>query len=131
MKNLVSILLLVTFLFTSCAKEGLGGDATLSVFPVHHTTAIVSTGAYLDSVFIKFNTEEIPADPIHDYDALFVGEVGKEHVHCAGLKWGYYSVYCTGWDTLTSQRVVGGVLLKIKRSDRKNDIDVIVPVTED
>lgn len=130
-KTLLFIFALSAILFSSCAKEGLGGDATLAVFPKHHTTPIASTAAYSDSVFIKFDTKEIPADPIHDYDALFVGTVGETHVHCEGLKWGYYSVYCTGWDTTINQRVVGGVTIKIKRSERKNEIDLEVPVTED
>jgi hypothetical protein len=113
-----------------CSKEGLGGDAILVVKPAHHLDPIVSTAAYRDSVFIKFNAKEIPADPIHDYDLLVVGEVGEEHVHVEGLKWGDYSVYCTGWDTADSIRVHGGVLVKIKRKERKNEIVVDVPVTE-
>ena len=131
MKKIISIIAVAVFLFAGCAKEGLGGDATLAVFPQHHGAAIYSTATYKDSVFIKFNAKEIPADPTHDYDALFVGEVGENHIHCEELKWGDYSVFCTGWDTTINQRVKGGILTKIKRKDRKDEVDLEVPVTEE
>lgn len=131
MKNIAFVFAVSAFVFASCAKEGLGGDATLVVKPQHHGVNIPSLGAYPDSVFIKFEAKEVPADPIHDYDALFVGAAGEEHIHCEGLKWGYYSVYCTGWDTTINERVVGGLTIKINRSERKEEITVEVPVVED
>jgi len=130
MKNILSVLVFAVIIFSGCAKEGLDGDATLVVKPAHHGTPIVSTAAYADSVFIKFGAKEIPADPTHDYDALVVGAVGEDHIHVENVKWGYYSVYCTGWDTTISQRVTGGVTTKIKRSDRKEEIILNVPVVE-
>ena len=120
----------VALLFAGCAKEGLDGEATLVVKPQHHGSSIQSTAAYADSVFIKFGVKEIPADPTHDYDAVVVGEVGEDHIHIEHVKWGDYSVYCTGWDTTISDRVSGGVVVKIKRKDRKQEIDLPVPVTE-
>lgn len=123
----------VLFLFAACSKEGLDGDATLVVKPAHHGDAIASSAAYKDSVFIKFGVTEIPTDPTHDYDALVVGEVGEDHVHVEHVNCGEYSVYCTGWDTIGTPdrgRVKGGVLVKIKRKERKEEIIVDVPVTE-
>ena len=131
MKKLIVILTVPVLFFAGCAKEGLGGDATLVVFPQHHGAPISSSATYFDSVYVKFDTKEIPADPTHDYDAVFVGEAGEDHVHVEGLKWGNYSIYCAGWDTSINERVVGGVATKIKRGDRKDEIDLTVPVTED
>lgn len=130
MKKFLSILLVAAFVFAGCAKEGLDGEATLVVKPAHHGTPIVSTAAYRDSVFIKFGVTEIPANPTTDYDALIVGEVGEDHIHIEHVKWGEYSVYCTGYDTTIGQRVTGGVVTKIKRSDRKEEIVLNVPVVE-
>jgi hypothetical protein len=130
MKKLIPAFAIVALFFAGCAKEGLDGSATLVVKPAHHGSPISSTGAYRDSVFIKFGVTEVPADPTRDYDALVVGEVGEDHVHVINVKWGDYSIYCTGWDVTLNERVTGGVALKIKRSERKKEIVVNVPVTE-
>lgn len=131
MKFLSAVIAVSLLFLAGCAKEGLDGEAILVVRPQHHGSAISSTAAYRDSVFIKFGVKEIPADPIHDYDAVVVGEVGEDHVHIENVKWGEYSIYCTGWDTTSNERVVGGVILKIRRKDRKDEQEVIVPVSED
>lgn len=133
MKRILSILAIASLFFAGCAKEGLDGEATFVVKPAHHGAAISSTSAYRDSVFIKFGVTEVPADPTHDYDAIIVGEVGEDHIHVEHPKWGDYSVYCTGWDTIGTPdqgRVSGGVLVKLKRKERKEEVIVDVPVTE-
>ena len=130
MKKLIPAIAMVSFLFAGCAKEGLDGSATLVVKPAHHGSPISSTSAYRDSVFIKFGATEVPADPTNDYDELVVGEIGEDHVHVVNVKWGEYSIYCTGWDTSLNERVTGGVAVKIKRKERKDEIVVNVPVTE-
>ncbi len=130
MKKFILPVALIVLFAAGCAKEGLDGDAILVIKPAHHGTPIVSTGAYRDSVFIKFNTQDMPSDPTHDYDALFVGEVGEDHIHIENVKWGEYYVFCTGWDTSINARVYGGVPVKIKRKDRKDEIVVNVPVVE-
>lgn len=130
MKKLIPAIAILSLLFAGCAKEGLDGTATLVVKPAHHGSPISSTNAYKDSVFIKFGVTEVPSDPTNDYDHLVVGEVGEDHVHVVNVKWGEYSVYCTGWDTSLNERVTGGVAIKIKRKERKDEIVVNVPVTE-
>lgn len=115
---------------SSCKKAGTGGDATLVVFAKHHGVVIPNQANYPDSVFVKFNTEELPSNPTTNYDALFVGEAGEDHIHCENLKTGKYYIYCTGWDTNIGQRVSGGMALKIKWKDRKDEIDTDVAVTE-
>jgi hypothetical protein len=116
--------------FTSCKKAGTGGDATVVVFAKHHGNIVPNHTNYPDSVFVKFNTEELPTNPTVNYDALFVGEAGEDHIHCAGLKTGKYYFYATGWDTTINQRVTGGMAIKIKYKDRKDEIDQDIAVTE-
>ncbi|HTF05435.1 MAG TPA: hypothetical protein VK826_15515 [Bacteroidia bacterium] len=130
MKKIIIPVACAALFISGCSKEGIDGDAILVVKPAHHSVPIVSTAAYRDSVFVKFNVKDVPADPTHDYDLLVVGEVGEDHIHVEGLKWGDYSVYCAGWDTAGNQRVIGGVHVKIKRKERKNEIVLDVPVTE-
>lgn len=130
MRNLLFSISAVAILAFGCSKEGLDGDATLVVKPAHHGVPIVSTAAYQDSVFIKFNAKDAPSDPTHDYDALVVGTIGEDHIHIENVKWGDYFIFCTGWDTTINQRVFGGVAVKVKRSERKDEIVVDVPVVE-
>lgn len=130
MNKIFSILAVVSLFFAACTKESLDGEATLVVKPAHHGTPIVSSATYQDSVFVKFDATEIPADPTHDYDALIVGAVGEDHIHVEHPTKGNYSIYCTGWDTSINERVKGGVVIEIKRKDRKDEIVVDVPVTE-
>jgi hypothetical protein len=130
MKYIFASVGIAAFLFSGCTKEGLDGEATLVVKPAHHGTPIVSSAAYRDSVFIKFDATEVPADPTHDYDALVVGEIGEDHIHVEHPTKGNYSIYCTGWDTTINERVTGGVTIEIKRKERKDEIVVDVPVAE-
>jgi hypothetical protein len=127
-----AVLFLSFFLFTisSCRRAGADGDATIVVFAQHHSRTIPNKSAYPDSVYVKFNTQELPSDPTHNYDVVFVGETGEDHVHCENLHTGKYFLYVTGWDTVMNMRVMGGAAVKIKYKDRKQEIDQNVPVTE-
>src|SRR5687768_11280993 len=104
MKNILSSIAILTLLVAGCSKEGLDGNATLVIKPQHHEDPIISTAAYPDSVYIKFGVTEVPADPTHDYDAVFAGQVGADYIRVENFKWGYYSLYCTGWDTTQNER---------------------------
>jgi hypothetical protein len=130
----IGLVTLCTFAFSSCKKAGTDGDATLVVSPAHHGDPIVSNANYRDTIYVKFNAKDLPSDPTHNYDAIFVGEPGEDHVHCPNLHTGTYFLYATGWDTSINppfgQRVSGGMSVKIKYKERKQEINVTVPVTE-
>ena len=123
---------LLVLLLAGCRKEGIDGDAALKVELHHHSRNIYSCCIpnYHDSIFIKFGAKEIPADPTRDYDALFVGDSGTCVVSCTNLKWGYYSVFATGWDTVMNTRVSGGMTTKISHSERKKEQDLTVLLDE-
>jgi hypothetical protein len=131
-KNIFTIAILSLALLStqSCKKAGTDGEATLVVFPQHHGRTIPNHAGYPDSVYIKFNTQDLPSDPTHNYDVVYVGEVGEDHVHCTTLNAGKYYLFATGWDTTINMRVSGGMAVKIKYGDRKKEIDTNVPVTE-
>lgn len=130
MKYIFGSIAIVALLLSGCKKEGLDGDATLVIKPAHHETPIVSTAAYRDSVFIKFDVTEVPLDPTNDYDALIVGEIGTDEIRVEHPTKGTYSIYCTGWDTVINDRVTGGLVIEIKRKQRKDEILVNVPLVE-
>lgn len=137
MKNQLKVIgtfVICLLALSSCKRAGIDGKATLLVTPKHHGDAIVSQSNYRDTVYVKFNAKDLPTDPTHDYDAIFVGEPGEAHIHCANLHTGTYFLYVTGWDMSINpplgQRVTGGMSVKIKYKERKQEISLDVPVVE-
>src|SRR3954466_4182439 len=96
-KKLIAIAALTVTLFAtqSCNKAGTDGDATIVIFAQHHGRTIPNKTGYPDSVYVKFNTQELPSDPTHNYDMVFVGEAGEDHIHCTTLHTGKYFMYVT------------------------------------
>ena len=109
----------------ACCKPGAGGDATLVAFPQHHGKEI--KGA---TIYVKYNAKDFPGTDLSKYDTKFIGESNEEHIHCKGLKCGKYYLYAVGFDSTKMQAVSGGIAIKVKYKERKQEIDINVPVTE-
>ena len=124
-----SSLVIVSFILLSslvgCKKNGTGGNADLTAYVEHHHVAI-----NYPTVYVKFNSKDLPSDPTNNYDLKIVGTDGN-HVKISGLRPGNYFIYSTGFDNSIMAPVKGGIAVKIKWTERKKDIDVNVPVTED
>jgi len=122
-----------TFLTFSCKDKcdnaGTGGSKTIVAFPQHHTKPIFSQANYVDSAFVKFNTQDFPGTSASDYDLVIAGEVGEEHVHIENLKCGDYFIYMTGFDSSINQRVKGGIPYHVDEN-APTEIDLNVPVSE-
>jgi len=131
--TLISSLIIVGLFYSSCGKKdecvaGTGGAVTIAAFPQHHLLPIESHANYLDTAYVKFNTQEFPGDDPSKYDLVIAGEVGEDHVHIENLKCGDYYLYMTGFDTTINMRVTGGIPYSFTQTS--GEIDVIVPVTE-
>ncbi len=124
------LLLLTLLSLASCQKAGTGGDASLKVYPQHHGVSVINHEGYPDTVFLKFNVDELPGTRPSDFDSYFVGKPIENFILCDGLKAGKYYVYAVGYDSIWGARVKGGMPLKIKYSDRKDEINLTLPVTE-
>ena len=111
---------------------GSGGNVTVVAYLFHHDSMIVNKPDYRDSVFVKFNTHNLPGTNASSYDAVFVGDSVSENVHLTGLKCGDYYIYGVGLDTITSPgfpfHVSGGIPFSI--SATTGEITMHVPVTE-
>jgi hypothetical protein len=126
---IVGIVIATTLLIGACKKNGTGGEAIVVAMPAHHGKMI--KGA---TVFIKFKATEKPTDPTKEFDLKIVGDPTEDHVHIEGLLPGNYFFYAMGIDStlIAPNNVVkGGVPLTIKYSERKSEIDLDIPVTED
>jgi len=122
--------LLLAVALSSCCKEGTNGEATLTVHLAHHGTPITSTTAYPDTIFIKFNADELPGTKPSDFDTYVVGTAGEDHVHVKNLKCGKYYLYGVGFDPAGPYRVTGGMGVKIKHGQRKDEQHIELAVTE-
>lgn len=114
----------------SCTyTAGTGGNVTIVAYATHHGDTIINDSAYVDSVFVKFNTLSQPGVNASDYDLIVVGEAGEDHVHVEGLKRGKYFFYMTGWDPNSSpNRVTGGIPFEFTQTT--GEIPLVIPVTE-
>ncbi|MCX6199794.1 MAG: hypothetical protein NTY88_11335 [Bacteroidetes bacterium] len=92
--TVLAFLVLITVSVSSCKKKckeaGTGGQVTIAAFPQHHGKTIWNKTWYLDTVYLKFNTQDSPGANLSSYDTYFVGEDGEDHVHIEGLKCGDY-----------------------------------------
>ena len=126
----IFILFAVILFISSCTDAGLNGDATILVYPQHHNNAIINHIGYPDTVFLKFEADELPGTKLSDFDHYFIGTPREDFVRCEKLKAGQYYVYAVGIDSSGPARVTGGVSYKIGWSDRKDNLTLIVYVTE-
>ena len=126
MNRIVYFILIISLI--SCKKAGLGGDNTITVFLQHHGKTIPNQNDYHDTIFVKYDAVELPGTNLKDFDRIFVGESGEDHVHIRGLQIGKYYFYAAGWDTSISQRVTGGFGIELK--DLTADTNLNLPVIE-
>ncbi len=121
----------------SCSKNekctaGSDGAVTIAAFPQHHGVSIYNDAkpGVIDSAFIKFSPADnfSPTANPADYDLVFTGDSGENHVHITNLKCGNYFIYMTGYDTSLGARVTGGIPYNF--SQTSGEIDLNVPVTE-
>jgi hypothetical protein len=112
----------------SCQYGGTGGNTVIVAKPQHHGVPIISKTGYVDSAFVKFNTQESPGTNPSAYDLVIAGEEGEDHVHIPNMKPGKYYIFMTGFDSTIVQRVSGGIPVSITQSS--GEADVPVPVSE-
>jgi hypothetical protein len=122
--KITSVLLLILSL-AACKKNGTGGKATLMGHVKHHSVHIPNA-----MVYIKYDAKEFPGSDVSVYDASVQASSGDGHYEFEGLRPGNYYVYGVGYDSTISEAVFGGVAVKIKYSDRKETLEVDVPVVE-
>lgn len=112
----------------SCEYAGTGGNTTIVAKPEHHGTPIVSKIGWVDSAYVKFNTQDSPGSNPANYDLVLAGEEGEDHVHITGMKPGKYYIYMTGFDSTIVQRVAGGIPVTITQTS--GEVDQVIPVSE-
>ncbi len=136
-KNFATVSLLAIFTIntlSSCKKSkecedaGLGGELTVVATLKHHSKIIYNQGNYNDTVFVKYNAQDLPGLEPSDYDTYFVGDSGEDHVHLEALKCGQYYLFGAGFDTTITMRVIGGI--PFNTDQKEGEVEIVIPVTE-
>lgn len=107
---------------SSCHKEGIGGNASISGTVYHHDEPIPNC-----VVYIKFNASDFPGDDQTDYNTSVTADASG-HFEFTKLYKGEYYLFGKGYDNKIMAIVKGGIPVKIKRN---KVITQDVPVTED
>lgn len=113
---------LLAFAFSSCHKEGLGGNSSITGTVAHHGKPIPGCVVYL-----KFNTQDFPGESPANYDTSVTADANGEYSFPKVYQGDYY-IYGIGKDQGINQVVKGGVPVKVKRN---KTVSQDVPVTED
>jgi hypothetical protein len=122
MKSISLLLILTLFIYSSCTKPGLGGEAEIHIEVKHHSTLIPNS-----KVYIKYDAKDFPGDDLSQYDASITTNA-MAHGHFENLKKGNYYIYGVGFDSTINQTVTGGMKVKVSKKDEM--IDVTLQVTE-
>jgi hypothetical protein len=132
MKPLQLIILMVLLTSAACSKKddnnnvaGKGGNATLNIFPQHHTLAknIINC-----KVYVKYNTLDAPSDGKYDDSTSCINTDSLVKATLSQLKNGKYYLYAYGFDTSISQNIKGGLGYTITQQATQT---VLLPVSED
>ena len=122
--KILSLALVMITIFSFCKKNGTGGKVTVAAITKHHDRVIP-----FSKVYVKYGAKEFPGEDLSQYDAEQTTD--KEgHTHFTGLRYGNYYFYGIGYDSVSQAVVKGGIALKIKWKERKQEIELNVPVTE-
>ncbi|MBS1763980.1 MAG: hypothetical protein JSS90_03310 [Bacteroidetes bacterium] len=134
MFKLTGITLAIIVLTTSCKKKskdcvaGTGGTNSMMVYLKHHSKLITSLPEHADTLFIKYNSNDLPGENISDFDTYYVGDTLTDHFMIDGLNCGNYYLFGAAWDTSITQRVKGGIPVTI--DENAGQVMVNIPVTE-
>ena len=120
----------ISLLSFSCSREGTGGKANVIVYPSHHAAPIINHVGYPDTVYVKFNTTDLPGTKPSDFDVYFVGDPRTDYINCTNLKWGDYYFYVAGFDSSIMSRVIGGAHIKIRQRDKRSIQNANISVLE-
>jgi hypothetical protein len=114
---IAGVLLLTAIIALSCKKKTEGyvceagptGETNLVVYAVHGTDTLRNFANHQVSAMIKYGDSTSPGTHPSNYDAVYIGEDGEDHIHIPHLNCGTYFIYRTAYDSLTNTEYQGGI----------------------
>jgi hypothetical protein len=114
--SIIPAFIIAIVLFSVACKKnptdvaGKGGNATLNIFPQHHT---VAKNLVNMTVYVKYNTSDAPANNVYDDSMACTNHDSLVSCTFTGLKNGNYYFFAHGYDNSIAQNVKGGAPYKI------------------
>lgn len=110
---------------TPVVKGGKGGDASITVSPIHE-------GINVDScwIYIKYDAVVVPFNNQYDDSALCIEVDGKPVATFSNLNSGEYYLYGRGWDFIRSEKVRGGLPYVITDTNARTMHILNLPVAD-
>ena len=124
MKKLTLIFIISALISVSCKKNETGGSATVTITATHHGKKIPFT-----NIHIKYGAKEFPGHDVSSYNASQTSDIDAK-ASFENLRYGDYYFYGVGYDTAIQAPVRGGIGLSITWKERKNKVDIELPITE-
>lgn len=124
MKQLKLMLVIFVAVCVSCKKNDTGGKATVNITATHHGKKIPFT-----NVYIKYGAKEFPGFDPSSYNTSQTSDT-EANTSFKDLRYGDYYFYAVGYDSAISAPVRGGIGVSIKWKERKNEINIELPITE-
>lgn len=122
MNKLLIFSTLASLIFTSCEKEGIGGEGKFFGNIMHHNIPIPNA-----TIYIKYGAEEFPGDDISIYDDSQEAD-STGYYSFDNLNKGDYYLYSRGYDATILDSVSGGIRARIVKKGA--EVEVSVPTTE-
>ena len=119
-KYLILLVVSVSFIFTACHKEGIGGKSSVSGGVFHHEKPIPNA-----VVYIKYGATDFPGADVTTYDDHTTADANANY-EFHNLRMGNYYLYGVGWDNSISSTVTGGISVKLKyNKSYSTDVPVV------
>lgn len=124
MKYLKLILVISVITFNCCKKNNTGGFAIVNINSTHHGKKIPFT-----KVYIKYGAKEFPGLNTNTYNSSQTSDL-EAITSFKGLRYGDYYFYGIGYDSAVQAFVRGGIGVSINWKQRKNEVNMELPITE-
>lgn len=107
-------------IFSSCKKEGIGGDFSIQGSVSHHDEKIANA-----TIWVAFGATEFPGNSFDQYDL----EINADHQAAFSINElykGNYYLYGMGYDSLLQDSVFGGLRVAVNKNNSSPTINLAV-----
>jgi hypothetical protein len=125
----IALIIAVSIATASCSKTESNptcnasgnGNVAVVVFALHNGDTLINSVQETDSALVKFNATTSPGNSPADYDKIFVGEPGEDHIHLTNLSCGTYFIYRTSYDSASGSRRTGSAVISFTKTSGEVD----------
>jgi hypothetical protein len=109
----------------TCNASG-SGNVDIVVFALHNGDTLINPASHTDSALVKFNATTSPGTSPSDYDKVYLGDAGEDHIHLTNLSCGTYFIYRTAYDSASGNRYAGTAVVSFTKTSGEVDAAINV-----